>query len=106
MSAVSSVKPVNVSSNDNASNAIVRKFEAINFSAKSTPTIIARDLRIDGELVSAGLIEIEGAVCGSIKSHSVILRESGFVDGTIIAESLSIRGRFDGTIKAKKMMIR
>ena len=72
---------------------------------KSTPTIIARDLKIEGEIISAGLIEIEGVVKGTIKGNSVILREEGYVEGTIIAESLSIRGKFDGTIRAKNISI-
>ena len=90
------------SSNDNS---ITKRLEVISANFKSTPTIIARDLRIEGEIVSTGLIEIEGAIKGAIKGNSVILREEGFVEGTIFAESLSIRGRFQGDIKAKSIGI-
>ncbi len=85
-------------------NSVVKKLEVIsNF--KSTPTIIARDLRIEGELSSSGLVEIEGYIKGIIKGNSVVVREDGCVEGTIIAESLSIRGRFEGTIRAKSLNI-
>lgn len=74
-------------------------------SFKSTPTIMSRDLRIEGEVSSFGILEIEGSVKGTINGNTVILRENGFVEGTITAESLSIRGTFEGTIKAKNLNI-
>ena len=86
-------------------NIVAKKLAAINPNFKSTPTIIARDLTIEGEIVSAGLIEIEGRIKGTIRGNSVILRENGFVEGNIIAESLSVRGTFDGQIRAKNIDI-
>ena len=71
-------------------NAIFRKFEAMSSNFKSTPTIIARDLEIEGELSGSGIMEIEGSIKGAIRGNSVILREEGRVQGTIIAESLDI----------------
>jgi len=91
-----------VASNDTS---ISKKIEAISSNFKSTPTILARDLTIEGEITSAGIIEIEGSINGTIKGNSVILRESSFVQGTIIAESLNIRGNFDGTINARNISI-
>lgn len=71
----------------------------------STPTIIARDLRIEGNIFSSGLIEIEGTINGNIKGNAVILLENGVIDGEILAESFSIRGKFCGTIKARNVNI-
>ena len=84
---------------------ITKKLEMMSSNFKSTPTILARDLKIEGELFSAGLIEIEGSVKGTLRVNSAIIREEGHVEGTIIAESLSIRGRFEGNIKAKNISI-
>ncbi|OFW80975.1 MAG: hypothetical protein A2887_01690 [Alphaproteobacteria bacterium RIFCSPLOWO2_01_FULL_40_26] len=92
----------NSSTNDNS---IVKKFEIISSSLKSTPTILARDLEIEGQINSVGLIEIEGSIKGTINGNSVILREGGKIEGTIIAESLSLRGSFNGKIKAKNINI-
>ena len=92
------------SSNDNL---IGKKFEIIsskNFKS-ATPTILARDLKIEGNLISSGLIEIEGNIKGNIKGNAVILREGGNFEGQIIAESLSIRGKFDGAIHGKSIDI-
>jgi cytoskeletal protein CcmA (bactofilin family) len=93
------------SSSSDSSSPAAKKLEPISQNFKSTPTIISRDLRIEGEIISLGLIEIEGNIKGTIKGNSVILCEDGFMEGSIIAESLNIRGRFDGTIKAKNLSI-
>lgn len=81
----------------------LEKIGSSNF--KTTPTIIARDLTIEGNINSSGIIEIEGNVKGTINGNSVILREECFVEGLIISEFLNIRGRFEGSIKAKHIHI-
>lgn len=82
----------------------IKKLEILsNF--KSTPTIISKDLKIQGELFSGGIIEIQGAINGTINGNSVILREDGVITGTVFAENLNIRGRFEGNIKAKYISI-
>lgn len=87
-------------SNDNKKNIMTRKNEG-----KSTPTILSRDLKIEGDLLSKGLVEIEGHVHGSIRGNSVIIREDGIVEGEIMAETLNIKGRFKGSIKSKNVSI-
>jgi len=72
---------------------------------KSTPTIISKDLKIQGELYSGGIIEIQGSINGTINGNSVILREDGTVTGAVFAENFNIRGRFEGNIKAKFISI-
>jgi cytoskeletal protein CcmA (bactofilin family) len=72
---------------------------------KSTPSILSKDLKIQGDLTSSGLIEIEGIISGNIKGNSVILREDARVEGEIIAESVNIKGSFNGNIKAKNINI-
>jgi len=72
---------------------------------RSMPTIISKDLKIEGEIVSLGLIEIEGKIKGTIKGNSVVLREGGFIEGQLIAESVSIRGNFEGDISAQNISV-
>ena len=86
-------------------NSISKKLELIGLSFKHTPTILSHDLKIEGTITSVGLIEIEGLVKGTINGNSVVLRENGFVEGTIIAEFLIIKGRFEGNIRAKNINI-
>jgi cytoskeletal protein CcmA (bactofilin family) len=83
---------------------LTKKLDALtNF--KSTPTIISRDLKIQGEIFSAGVIEIEGNITGTLNGNSIILREEGSINGAVFAENFSIRGKFEGTIKAKNISI-
>ena len=86
-------------------NSITRRLEMISSGFKTTPAIIARDLSVEGNLTSTGMLEVEGRIKGSIHGNVVILREESFVEGVIIAESLSIRGRFEGSIKVKNLSI-
>ncbi len=72
---------------------------------RTTPTILSQDLVIVGEITSSGIIEIEGRIKGTIKGNSVILRENGFIEGQIYAESLSLRGNFEGSVYAQNIDI-
>ena len=86
------------SANDNS---FVRKLESISSGLKSTPTIISRDLIIEGDILSGGIVEIEGNIKGTVKGNMVILRENGTIQGNVIAESFNIRGNFEGSIKSR-----
>jgi cytoskeletal protein CcmA (bactofilin family) len=89
---------------DNNSTPIARKIEILT-NLKTTPTIISRDLKIQGELISGGIIEIQGFIDGTINGNSIILREEGQIDGIVFAENFSIRGKFNGKIRAKNLNI-
>ncbi len=71
----------------------------------STPSILSKTLKVRGDIVSSGMIEIEGMVDGNINSNSIILREDANVEGEIIAESIIIKGSFRGNIRAKNLSI-
>jgi cytoskeletal protein CcmA (bactofilin family) len=71
----------------------------------ATPSILSKSLKIRGDLVSSGMIEIEGIVDGNISSNSIILREDAEVEGEMIAESVIIKGSFRGNIRAKNINI-
>lgn len=89
---------------ENNSSNFAKKIEIL-ANLKTTPTIISRDLKIQGELVSTGIVEIQGMINGTINGNSVILREEGQIDGIVFAENLSIRGKFNGKIRAKNLNI-
>lgn len=74
-------------------------------SKNSTPTIIASDMTIEGQIVSQGLIEIEGKIKGSVKGHSIALLEKGVIEGDVTAESFCVRGKFLGNIIAQNVNI-
>lgn len=73
--------------------------------SNNNPTIIAKDLSLVGDMNGDGVIEIEGNFKGTIQTKSVIIREDGVVDGSIISDFLHIKGAFKGEIKAKNIAI-
>lgn len=82
-----------------------KTIEQMTVSFKSMPSIISKDSKIEGEIHSSGVIEIEGQIKGRINSNSIVIREDGFVDGEINADSVNIRGNFNGTIKARNINV-
>ena len=90
--------------NPKKENQFIKKFAIIN-SFKTLPSIIASNLNIEGIINSAGTIEIEGHIKGSIVGNCISIRETGKVEGEISANQVSIRGKFTGNIKAKNLNI-
>lgn len=66
------------------------------------PTVLARDLKIEGEISSPGIIEIEGSVKGDIKAGTLVIRENGKVEGEVNADSVIVKGTFHGNMKINK----
>jgi len=92
--------------NANDSDSFVgNSIEQISVSFKSMPSIISKNLSIEGVLQSFGVVEIEGQIKGNINSNSIVIREDGTVNGDINAGSVNIRGSFSGNIKAKNVNI-
>lgn len=72
---------------------------------KATPTIIATDLIVDGDITSTGSLEVEGKIKGTVKGSSVIIREGGKIEGALSADTLVIKGSFDGSITANTITV-
>ena len=82
-----------------------KKFELISSLYNSPPSIIAKHSIINGNITSSATVEIEGQVYGEINTKNLIIRESGFFQGKIVAEDIYIQGKFEGNIVAKKISI-
>ena len=71
----------------------------------SAPSIISADLRIVGDLNSAGEIHVDGCVDGDIKSKSLLVGESAVIKGEIVAEMVSVHGTVKGHIKSQTVIL-
>src|SRR6185369_16125065 len=60
-------------------------------SKASVPSIISPDLRINGDMVCSGDIQIDGWVEGDIQSRNVVVGEGATVHGAVQAENVQIR---------------
>ena len=68
---------------------------------KGVPSVISTDLHILGNLISDGLIDIDGSVEGNVKGDQVTVRPNGRVSGDVVAECVHIYGTVYGLIRAQ-----
>ena len=64
-------------------------------------SILAEDLKIDGNIFAEGKIRIDGEVNGNINGEFVILGESSRVKGDINTQNLVVMGTVEGNIKTR-----
>ncbi len=68
-------------------------------------SVISADLKVVGNLQSAGDLRVDGTVEGDINSGSLTVGESARITGSLSAESVRICGVLSGQVKAKSVMI-
>ena len=73
--------------------------------ASDTYTIIHDDLVIVGDLRTDGHIEVNGRIEGTTNSRSVLVREDGWIEGTVLADIAEIRGTVVGAVRATTVII-
>lgn len=69
----------------------------------TTPSILAVDCRIKGDLRSEGTLQVDGHITGDIVGKVVVIGEKGCVVGAILAEKVRILGSVKGQIKASSV---
>tara|TARA_R110000787_G_scaffold239367_4_gene345549 strand:- start:36426 stop:36926 length:501 start_codon:yes stop_codon:yes gene_type:complete len=69
------------------------------------PSIISRDLKIVGDMLSEGEIQVDGTVNGDIRTRILVVGESAKIKGEIVAETVRVLGSIDGQIKAKVVIL-
>ena len=74
-------------------------------SKASVPSIISPDLRINGDMVCSGDIQIDGWVEGDIQSRNVVVGEAATVHGAVQAENVRICGIVNGQIRADNVTL-
>lgn len=69
------------------------------------PSILSTDLKIVGDMVSHGEIQIDGVVEGDIHSDILVVGESAQVFGEIVADSCRVHGHVTGQIRARSVSL-
>ena len=72
---------------------------------KGNTSIISKGMSIKGNVISDGILEIEGDVDGDITGNIITLRETSSVKGNIVAKILNVKGKFVGIIKSEKINV-
>ena len=80
-------------------------FKKSNRVQNSIDTLIGADTRIDGNVFFSGGLRVDGAIKGDVTEpnaspSTLILSESGRIEGAVIASRVVINGRVIGSVKA------
>ncbi len=71
----------------------------------AVPSILSTDMRIVGDLVSEGEIQIDGTVEGDIRSKKLLIGEPASITGEVIADMIEVFGSVTGQIKARSVIL-
>ena len=69
------------------------------------PSIIGRDLKIKGDLICNGDIQIDGEVEGDVQSTSLTIGEGAHVRGTVSSKNVRVHGSFNGQLKGQSVTL-
>jgi cytoskeletal protein CcmA (bactofilin family) len=69
------------------------------------PSIISAGFELVGDLVSTGVVQVEGTVRGNLKLSAVTVGSTGQVVGTIDCRTLHIKGRFSGQARCEELTL-
>ena len=68
---------------------------------RAMPSILSEDLRITGNIVSEGDIQLEGMIDGAVRTRNLPVGDGGNIVGEVVAESVQVSGSINGRIEAK-----
>jgi cytoskeletal protein CcmA (bactofilin family) len=68
-------------------------------------SIISRDLKIKGDLICNGDIQIDGEVEGDVQSRSITIGEGADVRGTISSDNIRVCGSVNGQLKGQSVIL-
>lgn len=69
------------------------------------PSLLRTDLKVVGNLLSDGKIQIDGTVEGDIHTDVLVIGETAQVSGEIIADSVRVHGRVTGQIQGRSVSL-
>jgi cytoskeletal protein CcmA (bactofilin family) len=69
------------------------------------PSVISAGLRIVGDVVSGGVVHIEGEVDGDIRCAKLMIGAEGRVKGQVTAATVVVHGNMAGTIRAQHVRL-
>jgi cytoskeletal protein CcmA (bactofilin family) len=74
-------------------------------SRSAAPSIISPDLKIKGDLICNGDVQIDGSVEGDVVSRTITVGEGADIRGSISAESVRVCGSVNGQVKGNTVTL-
>lgn len=75
-------------------------------SGNAGKSILSSDLKITGDITSAGIVEVMGEIDGNIAADVLTIGQDGRVSGTVKARSVEVKGHVDGKIACSDFTMR
>lgn len=72
---------------------------------KVPPSVLSSDLKVKGNLLTSGDIQIEGTIEGDIQAHLLTVGETSKIKGEIIADDVIINGNVIGCVRGLKVRL-
>lgn len=69
-------------------------------------SVLGADLRITGEVVSTGSVEVLGEIDGNITAHGLLIGQEGRVKGSVKADTVEVKGKLDGKVACESFTLR
>ncbi len=73
--------------------------------SKAVPSIIGEDLKVVGNIISKGEIQVDGEVEGDVRCVSLLLGDKSRVTGRVIADDVVVRGSLNGSIRGLRVTL-
>lgn len=70
---------------------------------RAAPSIISADMVIKGSVTSQGEMQIDGTIEGDVQGSSLTIGQTGTIQGEVIAQAVTVRGKVVGSIRARKV---
>lgn len=71
----------------------------------ASPSVIAADMHVLGNIVSDGVLDIDGQIDGNVRAHTVSIRPNGKIRGDVMAELVMVHGTVEGLIRAQSVVV-
>jgi len=71
----------------------------------ATPSIIAAGVKIAGNMITDGEVQLDGEVVGNLTCKNITMGETGSITGNIVAEEAIVRGYVNGEVHARTVRL-
>jgi cytoskeletal protein CcmA (bactofilin family) len=78
---------------------------ALNGSTGGAASVIGADLSINGNLQSAGEVQIEGNLEGNLTASRIVVGQNAKINGNLIADDVVVQGAVNGSIRGNRVTL-
>jgi len=71
----------------------------------AVPSIVSGDMCVTGDLSSDGEVQVDGQVTGDVSARTVLIGETGSVNGGVSADIVTVHGSVSGHIEARTVTL-